>query len=223
MNNRGTLGGFFRNTGATDRPIYTESGALRYLQFDGTNDYLEWIGTAGDINFSSGLYMLIGILETTNVTNAAWVGGCGTAGESFDAQHGFELIAGDTGSQSVWSLFGRFNSNGSNMSDFGGSPLPLAMIELEFAPATGATNANLRVRRVADSDLVDKDSDAVASGQFPNNATALSKIILAAFYAAGVPSGFANYRMYCGIMVHRTVTTQERTDMREWVAGKVGW
>jgi hypothetical protein len=223
IDNTGTLGGSFLNTGGTDRPVYTESGGQAYLLFDGTDDFLEWAGTVGDIDFSGGVYMILGIQEITNATNKNWLAGAGAAGNSYDAQHGFLMLSGTTGSQAVWMLAGRANTDGVDMSDLGGSPLPLAVVEFEAVVATGSTNAWLGVRRVGDGDIVAKDTDAVAINGFPANATSLSDVILGAALTGGSPFDFANCRIYCGAIVCGTVTTQQRTDLRAWAAGKVGW
>lgn len=223
IDNAGSLGGTFLNSGATDRPVYTVSGAQRYLAFDGVNDFLEWVGSAGSINFSTGVYMVIGVQEVTTATNKWWLSGCGTAGESYNSVHGFLMGGGDSATEAVSMLAGLDTAAGVRMLDTGGSPLPVSVIEFEAVPATGATNAWLRVRRVGDGDVVQKDTEAVTSGNFPTNANSLSKLILGAAYGANVPAAWADCRIYCGAVCVGTLTSGERANMRAWAARKVGF
>lgn len=223
IDNPGLAGGFFQNTGATDRPAYTTSGALRYLDFDGSNDYLQWTGTAGDINFSSGMYLIIGIQEMTAQTNCGWVGGVGATNTMYDTANSFFLSGGDNGTQAAWLIAGLFTAAGVNFDDTGGSPMPKAIVEIEVTPATGSANAYIRVRRVGDGDVVLKNTDTVTAGGFPNTATGLDRLFLGCFFDAGAKRDYGDIQMYCGAMVNGAVTTQNKTDMRAWVAGKIGF
>jgi hypothetical protein len=223
MNNRGTLGGDFRNTGATDRPVYTESGALRYLQFDGSNDFIRWLGTNGDIDLTGGFYLVFGMSETTTISDRSFLSAASTTGDAINNNSGFVMYSSDNTTNATAYIGGLLNSNGHEIVDTGGGQLPLTVNEVEVTPATGSANATLRVRRVGDGDVVDKGTDTANSGQFPNVATAVAQLCLGSGISGGSPATFTNIRIYCGILKFGAVTSGMRADMRAWVAGKIGF
>lgn len=223
IDNAGTLGGAFVNTGATDRPIYTTSGALRYLQFDGSNDFLRWIGTNGDINVDTGFYLIVGMHE--NIANASknFLGLATTTGNSINDNNGIYWSGNTAGAAAIEVFGGQANTNGIGIGDNDTVSMPLAIVEMEVIPAAGAVNAWLRVRRVADGDVVEKGTDTATSGQFPNTATSVGQFVLGSRLSTGNPTAFAEIRMYCGALVTGTVTAQNKADYRAWVAGKIGF
>jgi len=223
VTNLGTLGGLMTNTGATDRPIYTESGALRYLQGDGSNDYLKWVGTNGDIDLSSGYYIIMGIHENTAGASKGFMTGASTAGNGLNDNHSFNVDSNASGTIPVVVNAGPTSVNGIQVVDSSRSNLDLAIVEYECIPAAGSTNAWLRTRYSSDGDVVERATDTATSGQHPNTATLLGQVVFFARITSGNPVNFAIARIYCAALVLGTVTAQNKTDYRAWVAGKIGF
>jgi hypothetical protein len=221
-NNRGFLGGYFQNTGATDRPTYNESGALRYWAFDGANDYLRFVGSAGSVDISGGFYMVIGVSQQGAGSFKGYASGAAT-GSSLNTTWGFQLLSGNGSAHSVGFEGGASGAAGTDIYDTTAEVQPLSVVEIEVTPATGSTNAWLRVRRVADGDVVEKGTAAASAGGFPDTATITQALSLGSRLVSGSPGEFANIRMYCGALVSGAVTEQQKDDMRAWVAGKIGF
>jgi hypothetical protein len=221
MNNRGSLGGRFANSGGSARPTYTESGGLKYLATS-TDDFIRWLGSNGDIDLTGGFYMCIGAEEVGDSTFTAFAAMASTSGNSYNDANGVVIDAHTSGNGLiVWC--GADNAAGLFFQDASVGTLAKAVVELEVTPATGATNGTLRIRRVADGDVVVINTDAATSGNFPNNATNVAQLNLGSRIVSGSPSNFNSGRIYCGVVITGAVSSGDRADCRLWVAERLGF
>lgn len=224
MTNRGSLGGLFTNTGSTVEPTYTESGGLKFLVFDGVNDFLRWAGVSGDIPLSGGFYIVAGIEELTPTDSKGFISVAPAAGAGYNDANGFMVDSINTGFSAVTCYGGLDNSAGIVMSDTTATSLARAVVEVEVTAATGATNAWLRVRKSGDGDVVERGTDAADVGTFPSNSSNItSQMVLGSRLDAGSPTLFANCRIYCGVMVTGSISSDDRADCRAWVASRLGF
>jgi hypothetical protein len=223
VDNAGTKGGTLVNTGATDRPLYTVSGGQSYLQFDGSNDYLLFTGSSGDVDMTGGFYLILGLEEQTANSSRSFLSASALSTNALNNTHGLTLETDSAAAQAINAIGGQINVNGMDISDTSAATMAKAVVELEVIPATGATTCWLRIRRSGDLDVVDIGNDAPTSTRFPNDATTTALLALGARLATGSPANFAAMRLYCAAFVPGTVTSQNKTDYRAWAAGKVGF
>ena len=221
--NLGTAGGNFVNTGATDRPVLTVAGGLNYLQFDGTNDYLKWLGTNGDIALSGGYYIIAVMEEATANSLKGFLSIAGTATSGYNHSSGVQIDSNLNSTNAVYAHLGTDNTSGLQLFDASAATLAKAIVEIEVIPATGAVNGWLRVRRVADGDLVQMGTDTALSGTHPNTATAAGQIVMGSRIVTGAPSNFANIRHYGFALIEGLVDADQKALARAWAVEKAGF
>jgi hypothetical protein len=223
MTNRGSLGGLFANSGTTTRPLYKDVGGLKYLETDGTDDFIRWLGTNGDIDLTGGFYMCIGTEEIgSGGPFASFVAMSTTTGDSYNNSHGV-MIDAHNASNAVIGWFGPDNTSGLFFQDASVGALAKAVVEVEVTPATGSVNGTMRIRRVADGDVVVINTDTATAGQFPDIATLTAQLNIGARLVGGSPSGFLNAKHYCGVVITGAVSSGDRADCRLWVAERLGF
>ena len=224
FNNPGTKGAFFTNSLGTVRPIYTVSGAEQYWRFDGSNDFLRWLGVNGDLSLSGGYYLIIGVREHTTLASRGFLSMSTTTGNGGNENNGVSVETSSATATEIFMLGGQVNTNGVELLSAGSNPaMPLGIVEMEVIPATGATNAWMRVRKAGDPDVVQVATDNANNNQFPNVATLTAQLSLGVRTVAGAPASWSATDHFCGALVLGTVTEQNKTDYRAWVASKVGF
>jgi len=225
VTNRGSLGGLFINAGGTTMPTYTESGGLKYLQFDGSADYLQMIH-GSDVNLSGGYSIFLVAEEATANASRGFAAFAGNNISAFNSIHGMFISTSTNTANAVSFRGGRNDGDGIGMTDTTRNPLGLGIVEIVTVPGT-TDSGSLRTRYSDDSDLVERATATTTSSSLrhPTAATAVRNFALGCTLQGTSPfrAEFGNVRILAYVLVAGALTAGERTNLRNWCAARAGF
>jgi hypothetical protein len=229
VTNRGSLGGLYVNSGGTDRPTYTEGSGLKYLQFDGSNDYLQ-LTHGSDVSLAGGFSCFMVLEENVANTNKAFAGWAGETSSSLNSGSGGRVITMGAADTAVRFQIGLASASGLSLADSTASTLARAIVEFECIPAAGVgvTNGWLRTEYAGEGAPIQRETGSTGlPGNSPDNATAIRRFTIGCeLNGVGTPStrnAFVQGRVLAYVLVAGAMTSEERDNLRAWCRTRAGF
>lgn len=199
----------FRQTTTSARPVLQQSGAVRWLSFDGTNDWMSTIAGTGFNNIDTG--------GSDAVTLIAGL----RRGQSANMEDVFGLSSNPPGTAGTYRLCPTFDAASDNAAfasrgdgSDAGARAGSTLVSTDYVlTGVGDISSDTTVVRRNGVQLGSSATDQGA-GTYQNNVAYLG--------SRGGTSRFFNGRLYAILMINRVLTAVELSNAEAWVASKCG-